>query len=229
MIPPADSPCAWNVGAGCQVGVPLIPHMAPYSMELLLHLHCQGQEKGAWRGAGACWHPSRHFAGSWEPDLETRPVKLPSPPLTQFASIGKPCTAHALALYRDANPPCTLKGGWGFLQVLHDFSCSFLWIIIHPTPQLSGRGCSARRAAHCRTSPHQSDTFVSGLYGDAPFLLAMLEQTWVWLCAPLLGAIYFSVEYLLNPVVLPFDRASFHCSSTRLWQPQPGAGLGDTR
>lgn len=155
---------------------------------------------------------SRHFADSWKPDLETGPLKVLSPPLTQFASIGKPCTAHALALLHDANPPWALKGGWGFLHVLHVFWCCFLWMIFF-FPQWSGRGCSARRAACCRTSPHQSDTFVSGLYGDTPLLLAMLEQTWLWLREPLRGVIYFSVKYFLHPVILPLaELLSIACS-----------------
>ena len=49
---------------------------------------------------------SGHFTGSWEPDLENGPVKLPSFHLALFASVGKPRTAHALVPCSGANPPC---------------------------------------------------------------------------------------------------------------------------
>lgn len=99
----------------------------------------------------------------------------------------------------------------------------FLWMI-SPTPQWSARGCGAGRVTQC-----QSDTFARVLCSDTRLSLALLEQTWLWLCASLLGIIYFSVKYFINPVTLPFGRASLHCLFAGLWQRQPDAGLGDFR
>lgn len=80
-------------------------------------------------------------------------------------------------------------------------------------PQWSVRGCGTSRATLCRTSSHQRDTFVRALCSDTPFSLALLEQTWLWLRALLLGVIYSSGKSFINPVILRFGRASREASS----------------
>lgn len=77
------------------------------------------------------------------------------------------------------------------------------------------KGCGAGRATRCRTSSRQSDTSVRAPCSDAPFCLALLEQSWLWLRALLLGVTYSSGKYFINPATLPFGRASLHCASSQ--------------